>query len=110
MAELRLLPVSIFEDKRIGNCSNHGISARFKEILLIHPRGHIVYNENELPENVCKIVTRRWGDGSVYRHGEPVRPPTHVGWMYGGACVDSPDSRFSEISRYPLRLHDRQEM
>jgi hypothetical protein len=28
---------SIYEDKSIGNCSNHGISSRVKEVVLIGP-------------------------------------------------------------------------
>ena len=112
MAKVRLLPVSIMEDKAIGNCSNNGISARFKEILLIHPQGTVVHDTDDLPENACKVVTRLLRSGEVYRHVEPVRATDKgcVGWMAGGSCVDSPDTRFREISGgYPLRLHDRQE-
>ena len=105
---MRALPISIFQDKAIGNCSNNGISARFKEVLIIHETGFINVDMDNPPENLCKIVTRTIL-GREYKHIEPVARPTGIGWMSGGCICYSCDSRFRELSQYPLCLHDRQE-
>jgi hypothetical protein len=59
---------------------------------------------------VVMIVERPIGVGG-YLHAEPVvKPPAgNVGWMAGGNLIGSSDSRFREMSRYPLELHDRSE-
>lgn len=108
--ELRALPISIFTDKRIGNCSNNGISARYDEVLLIHPQGFIKIDEENPPENLVKLVVREIR-GKEYKHLEPMfRPaPGCVGWMFGGDYAGCSDSRFRELSDYPLPIHDRQE-
>lgn len=105
---MKALPISIYTDKRIGDCSNNGISSRFKEVLLICETGFIEVDENNPPENLVKLVTRKLF-GKEYKHIEPVARPTGVGWMSGGSIVYSCDSRFREMSEYPLMLHDRQE-
>ena len=105
---MRALPISIYEDKGIGNCSNNGISSRYKDVLLICEEGYVVIDENNLPENLVKLVTRNLF-GKEYKHIEPVAKPSGAGWMAGGSLVYSCDSRFREMSEYPLSLHDRQE-
>lgn len=91
------------------DCSNGGISSKFNEILLEHEEGWIEFDENNPPENLCKLVARRLF-GNIYIHVEPVKNPEGLGWMSGGCVVNSCDSRYSEISSgYPLVLHDRQE-
>lgn len=60
------------------------------------------------PENLCKVV-ERFLFGRYYYHVEPMARPEGIGWMYGGCIVDTSDSRWGEISEYPLHLHDRQE-
>lgn len=105
---MRALPLSIYEDKRIGNCSNNGISNRYKEVLLICEEGHVVIDEDNPPENLVKLVTRNLF-GKEYKHIEPVAKPSGAGWMAGGTLVYSCDSRFGRMSEYPLSLHDRQE-
>lgn len=105
---MKAINVSIFEDKRIGNCSNHGISTKFKEVLIPHERGYIEIDMDNPPENLCKVVTRNIC-GREYKHIEPVVRPTGVGWMSGGCICYSCDGRFRELSDYPLCLHDRQE-
>lgn len=105
---MRALPISIYEDKKIGNCSNNGISSRYREVLLICEEGFIEIDENNLPENLVKLVTRNLF-GKEYKHIEPVAKPSGAGWMAGGSLVYSSDSRFRRMSDYPLALHDRQE-
>lgn len=105
---MKAIMVDIYESKSIGNCSNNGISARFRNVLILHEDGWIDVDENNPPENLCKVVTR-YLRGVEYKHLEPVARPTGCGWMSGGAVCYSCDSRFRDISDYPLCLHDRQE-
>ena len=107
---MKALPISVFENKRIGNCSNHGISDRFNELLIVHEEGFIDIDPENPPENLVKLVVRNlWG--KEYKHLEPVVGPDKgaVGWMFGGSYAASSDSRFGKISDYPLPIHDRQE-
>lgn len=104
----RALIVSIFEDKRLGNSSNHGISERYSEILLLCEDGPHEVDLDNPPENLCRLVERTlWGEEHNYI--EPYAEANGVGWMYGGAVCYSSDSRFSRMSTHPLCLHDRTE-
>lgn len=107
---MKALPLSILEDKRIGNCSNNGISSRYDQVLLICDEGFIDIDEENPPENAVKIGTVKIGY-DVYAHLEPLKKLDEgcVGWMSGGAFAYSCDSRFRRISNYPLPIHDRQE-
>lgn len=91
-----------------GDCSNGGITSRCRELTLIGE------NVPELTEATpeapaVKIVTREFicGKRVDYMHIEPVERPTGAGWMYGGCLACTSDGRFP--SRYPLKIHDRQE-
>lgn len=103
---MKALPISVYEDKKIGNCSNNGITSRYDELLLICDEGFIDIDIENPPENLVKIVTRNLF-GKEYKHIEPYVRPSGIGWMYGGAIANTSDSRFS--SQYPLKVHDRQE-
>lgn len=105
---MKAISVGIFEDKRIGNCSNNGISARFDSILIEHERGWIDVDEQNPPENFC-VIERRTLWGEEHDYVRPYREANGVGWMYGGCIVDSSDSRWGELTTHPLRLHDRTE-
>ena len=104
---MKALPINVFKDGK-GDCSNGGISSRYDRLLLICDDGFIDIDENDLPENLVKIVTRHLF-GSEYKHIEPVASPSGAGWMSGGAIGYTCDSRFSRLSQYPLQIHDRQE-
>lgn len=104
----KAMPIDIYKS-RFGDCSNHGISERFSEILIEHSQGIKEFDDQNPPENLCKVVEREIF-GRYYRHVEPVARPTGVGWMAGGCVVDDCDSRARDLlGDYPLRLHDRQE-
>lgn len=108
MTKVRALSVGIFESKKIGNCSNHGISERFNEILLICEDGNVEVDLDNPPENLCRLVRRNlWGEEHDYV--EPYAEPYGVGWMSGGSIVYSCDARFGRMSNHPLCLHDRTE-
>lgn len=105
---MRALPISVYKDKKIGDCTNGGISSRYNELLLICEDGFITVDEENPPENLVQIVTRHLF-GKEYKHIEPVARPTGAGWMSGGNIAYTCDSRFSRLSEYPLSIHDRQE-
>lgn len=108
MNKILCIPLNIYECKSYGNCSNRGISTRYDTVLIPHPQGFHEVDLDNPPENLCKVV-ERFLFGRYYYHVEPMSRPKGVGWMYGGCIVDSSDSRWGEISEYPLHLHDRQE-
>lgn len=93
-----------------SDSSNGGISSKFDSVYVEHPQGNFSFEEDKLPENLVKIVPSRAGSGYP-PHAEPVagKKPGHVGWMYGGAILDSSDGRWRDISKCPIHLHDRQE-
>lgn len=105
---MKALPVYVFSNKSFGDSSNNGVSARFDKLLLIHEEGFINIDENDLPENLVKIVSRNI-QGNLYKHIEPFKKATKVGYMFGGCYASTSDSRFSKISHYPLAIHDREE-
>ena len=95
------LPCEIYKYKG-GDCSNNGISSRYNEILLICDNGFVVVDDNDPPENLCKVVTKKYSFGT-FTHVEPVARPNGAGWMMGGCLVYTPDSRFGSE---PLKLFD----
>ena len=110
---MKALPVDVYRDARRGDydCTNNGISSRFRELLVICDDGFITVDENNPPENLCKVVHRHLFGGDVY-HIEPVVPPQGAGWMMGGNYAASCDSRFSELCGHQygaVAIHDRQE-
>lgn len=110
---MRALPVSVYRDARRGgyDCTNNGVSARFRELLVLCPDGFINVDEDNPPENLCKVVKRHLFGRDVY-HIEPVAAPEGAGWMAGGNFAHTSDSRFSKLcdGLYgALSIHDRQE-
>ena len=90
--------------------SNGGITSRFDTILIESDEGYIDIDENNIPDNFCKVVERQLF-GKTYKHIEPYNRPDKgcVGWMSGGCFAYSCDNRYRKISDYPLAIHDRQE-
>lgn len=105
---MKALPIYVFRNGTIGDCTNNGVSSNFDKLLLIHEEGFVDIDENDIPKNLVKIVTRNLHDGE-YKHIEPYEKATQVGYMHGGNYATTSDSRFSRISKYPLAIHDRQE-
>lgn len=102
---------SIYQDKDGVNCSNNGISSKYKDVLVIMAEGEgQVFDED--PKRPTVKIVRRIIQGKEYIHAEPVNPikSENIGYMFGGCFIFSSDSRFSRfISQYPVALHDRQE-
>lgn len=105
---MRALPLYVLSNQTFKGCSNNGVSEKFDKLLLIHDEGFIDIDENDIPENVVKVITRNIM-GKEYKHIEPYHKPIGVGWMFGGSYASTSDSRFYKISQYPLAIHDRQE-
>lgn len=105
---MKALPIYVFKNSAFKGCSNNGVSEKHEKLLLIHNEGFIDIDENDLPDNLVKVVTRQLFDGE-YKHIEPYAEPNGIGYMSGGAMAYTSDSRFSEISKYPLSIHDRVE-
>lgn len=105
---MKALPLYVYSNKGFKGCSNNGISEKYDRLLLIHEEGFIDIDENDLPENLVKVVTRNLF-GREYKHIEPYKKADKVGYMSGGSLAYSSDSRFRKVSEYPLSIHDRQE-
>ena len=109
---MKAISVSIYRDK-FGSCSNSGVTTKYDEIYLEHPRGNIEIDAGDPPENFCKVVTRyfNFNGGYEYKHIEPAAAAEHGrrAYMASGCFAYCCDTRFREISRYPLQIHDRTE-
>lgn len=61
---------------------------------------------SEVTENYPAVkIVRRNIFGYDYIHMEPIEPGSYA---FGGSFIYCSDSRFSDISKYPIPLHDRQ--
>lgn len=108
---MKALPVSVYRDATPGDCTNNGVSSRFRDLLVICSDGFIDVDEENPPENLCKVVHRFLFGRDIY-HIEPVARPKGAGWMMGGNYAATSDSRFSELCGHQygaIAIHDRQE-
>ena len=103
---MRALPIYVYRNNSLGDCTNGGISSRFDKLLLVCDDGFVDIDAENPPENLVVVISRHFGNRE-YKHIEPYVKPTHLGWMHGGNVAYSSDSRFP--SAYPLCIHDRQE-
>lgn len=99
------LLVNIFESKSSGNCSNGGISANAKNVILIDCDCDIFSTNENTP--AVKIVKRKLMHDNEYLTAYPVDDKGNpiTSGMFGGSFIYSSDSRFP--ARYPVPLHDR---
>lgn len=105
------LTVNIFQAKDFPNCSNNGISSRYKDLILVPNEffpdvPKIFGTEDE--DKLIHIVGRRIGN-DIYYHAESVNKSDKNkgmnGPMFGGQFIYCSDSRFP--LPYPVMLHDR---
>ena len=95
----------------LGDCTNGGVSSRHTEVFILHDRGYIDIDLDNAPENLMVVKEMHFGNKS-YKYLEPFEqcPSDRIGYMNGGNFAYSTDSRFhSDISQYPLAIHDRSE-
>lgn len=107
---MKALRINVYKNPCFRGCSNNGISEKYENLLLVCNDGNFEIDTENPPENLCKVVTRHLF-GRDYKHIEPYTAPDKgfIGWMHGGSYAATSDSRFSDISDYPLAIHDRQE-
>lgn len=105
---MKALPIDVYKHGDY-DCTNNGISSRYNRLLLICEHGYIDIDENNIPENAVRIVEKKYHGGDIYRFIRPYAEPSELGWMSGGNIGYSCDSRFRELSKTPLVIHDRQE-
>lgn len=107
------LVVSVLRQVDFPDCTNGGATGQHGKVLLLGvPRGNYTVADAERAGwPVFKVVERWGGTERRYLHAEPVDRPKsgNVGWMAGGNFLYCTDSRFREVSPYPLSAHDRQE-
>ncbi len=98
----------IYENKRFGNCSNGGLSAYAKTVLLVDvenapdtDRGgacvRLDHNFNGVKGNLCAVPVTETIPVGVKAKG--------CGPMFGGSFIYSSDARFP--SKTPIKLMDR---
>lgn len=106
--KVRALSCSIYTDKNIGDCSNNGISSRFRDVYVFCPDGNVEIDLDNMPENFVNLEIRHFSFGTFKRF---ISCSNNGRWCsFGGAFVWSCDSRFREhFSEYPIPLHDRYE-
>ena len=107
------LAVSVLEDKKIGNCSLNGISARFSELYLVpnelFPNIPKIFNAH-IDEQYVEIKVKHICDEPYYyvvKKYPSENEKKCAGPMFGGSFIYTSDSRFP--LKYPVPLHDRYE-
>ena len=107
---MRALPINVYRGP-FGDCTNGGVSSRHDTLMLICDEGFLDIDPKDPPDNLVKIVKRKFCGETIY-HIEPYAEPTGVGWMMGGNYAATADSRFSKMvgGMYgAVAIHDRQE-
>lgn len=109
LMKVRCISASVYVDKTRSDCTNNGISRRFAEILIEHPRGNEEVDLDNPPENFCVLRTLEFNGKPYYRLIPYYLDKNGKHSMFGGNFAYSSDSRFRELSEYPLPIHDRVE-
>jgi len=102
----------------LGDCTNGGatnpVHSKGRIVVVFDPEiqtGNFKLEDcKDDPRFIClRIVRRRAGTSNEYLHCEPIenKPGERVGPMFGGNYVMTSDSRFRDVSPYPLPVHDR---
>ena len=108
---MKALPIYVYRDSAIGDCTNDGISSKYDRLLLVCDEGFIDVDEKNPPANLVRMVKRYLFGRNVY-HIRPWAEPTGAGWMFGGNFAHTSDSRFHRMcgDMYgAVAIHDRQE-
>ena len=104
MNEVKGLTVSIYRDADGSNCTNGGMSSKFKTAVLVHPKIDGIFAPR--PDSpVLRLVYR---EKLNYWHAEPIDQEGK--WlMFGGNFCYTSDSRVRALCPYPIPIHDRVE-
>jgi hypothetical protein len=96
----------IFKSAKLGDGSKNGVSSKVNQVTIIDRRLPQFYEPTEDAPAVT-IHTRTF-NGVDYIYAKPIEIKGKRGMM-GGTFIYTCDSRFTDISRYPIPLHDRVE-
>lgn len=96
--------VEVFKSSYIGDCTNNGISKDKEQLFLIGenlPKISIIKDIRD-----CLVL-----DYTINRDYVRCKPLINKDkhYMDGGNFIYSSDSRFAEINKYPIPIHDRVE-
>ena len=117
--KINAIPVYVYRNARHGDCTNHGISAKYDELLVYCPEGHVKVDTDNLPENFAMLQLRHVFGTTViptvypadWKDGKPVVRGGKWYMMGGNYCATS-DSRFNDMlnGMYgAVAIHDRYE-
>ena len=119
MKKIRCISVSVYRDGN-GDCSNGGVSSRFRRLLVACPDGPDIFDADKaIPLNFCRVRKRHLFGRDVY----DVRPAAldedgnvvdrgGKWFMFGGNIAFTSDSRFKALcdGLYAgIQIHDRVE-
>jgi hypothetical protein len=113
------LIVSVYRDADGHDCTNGGISARYKRLVLMNVDGPFGPDEDTAPAllelnvgNTVRIVPAKLDAGGDW---VLAKPKDHVGPMFGGNYAATSDGRFAQAIRKltgqyfygAVAIHDR---
>lgn len=91
---------SVLIDKRIGDCTNNGISSKYNDLFLVGENIPKIFEVEDIRK--CIVL-------DYYKNYVRCKPVIYKNkwYMAGGNFIYSSDSRFSNINQYPISIHDR---
>lgn len=97
----KYLSVYVYKNVEFGDCTNNGVSAQNKKFAVICRDGNLT--EEHCLEHDYTILDIESFNGLMR-----AKPRGENRWcMFGGNFIYCSDSRFREISPYPIPIHDR---
>lgn len=104
------LSVSIFKNAELGMSSNGGMSSICHSCTIVSDDFEIVELFEATVESPAVVIMRR--DSNPFK--DVIAVPRSIlesgeHYMFGGSFIYTSDSRFSEISKQPIKLFDRVE-
>lgn len=101
--------VDVYRNAYVSSGSE-GLTSKVNSVVLI---GAGLPEMHEPTEQCPALILyrKKLHDGTYYYYCEPITDPDtgFRGWMAGGNYVFCNDSRFRQITGYPIPVHDRQE-
>lgn len=116
---MKALPIYVYRTPRLGDCTNHGISGKYDELLIACPDGFIDIDPENVPENFAMVELRHVFGNTVIPtiypadivNGKAVKRGGKW-YMMGGNYGATSDSRFTKlVGGYygAVAIHDRYE-
>lgn len=105
---MKYIRVGVLTNLEHGDTTNYGISVTHRKHLLVeHENGYIDESDVENAEDdfIILELVKRDINGKEYLHFKQKGETRWV--MFGGNYANCSDSRFKELNRYPIPIHDR---